>query len=191
MIPYSNRIAAGAFTFAGQSYQLKNADQHAIHGDVRRRPWVTEEQSPQRLVCTFDSADQALSEGGDAVNWPWPFAVRAKYELSDHTRRQRLALVNRAQEPMPAGCGWHPFFNRTLTRANVSKMGASHSGATPPVHLGFQVENAYPDGYGNRIPSGPAQPPAEHQDFRTEKPLLPDNFLDTCFHGYDGQGHIT
>jgi len=139
MIPYSNRIAAGAFTFAGQSYQLKNADQHAIHGDVRRR----------------------------------------------------LALVNRAQEPMPAGCGWHPFFNRTLTRANVSKMGASHSDAAPPVHLNFQVENAYPDGYGNRIPSGPAQPPAKHQDFRTEKPLLPDNFLDTCFHGYDGQGHIT
>ena len=194
MIPYSNRIADGAFAFADQSYQLNNANQHAIHGDVRKRPWVIAEQSPQRLVCTFESADQARSEGGDAVNWPWSFAVRAEYELSDHTLRQRLALTNRAQEPMPAGCGWHPFFNRTLTRADVSKMGASHSDtapAAPPVHLNFQVESAYPDGYGNRIPSGPAQPLAEHQNFSSEKPLVPDNFLDTCFHGYNGQGHIT
>ena len=31
---------------------------------------------------------------------------------------------------------------------------------------------------------------APHQDFTSESPLAPDNFLDTCFHGYDGQGHI-
>lgn len=178
MIPYSNRIADGAFTFAGASYQLQNGEQHAIHGDVRKRPWRIEEQGPQRLVCSFSSAEQARNEGGSAVNWPWPFAVRAEYELADHTLHQRLTLTNRADSPMPAGCGWHPFFNRALTRADEL------------VLLHFQVQSAYPDGYGNRIPSGPAQPLASHQDFRSESPLTPDNFLDTCFHGYDGQGHI-
>ena len=172
MVPYSNRIADGAFSFAGESYQLQNGEQHAIHGDVRKRAWHVEEQQPHRLVGSFSSVEQ------DAVNWPWPFAVRAEYELIDQTLHQRLTLSNRADRAMPAGCGWHPFFNRVLTDA------------AEPVHLHFQVQSAYPDGYGNRIPSGPAQALAPHQDFRDEGPLAADNFLDTCFYGYDGQGHI-
>ncbi|MDP6700671.1 MAG: hypothetical protein QGH25_13555 [Candidatus Latescibacteria bacterium] len=172
MAPYSNRIADGAFTFAGQRYELQNAANHAIHGDVRNRPWTIASQSDQRLVCTFDSADC------ENVNWPWAFAVRAEYELDGPALRQRLAIENRADCPMPAGCGWHPFFNRAPTAADTA------------VHLEFQVESAYPDGYGNRIPSGRAEPLADHQDFRAAKPLAPDNFLDTCFHGYDGGGHI-
>ena len=149
MVPYSNRIANGAFAFAGRSYQLANAEQHAIHGDVRNRPWVVAEKTPQRLVCTFDSTDH------DEVNWPWPFAVCAEYQLSEQTLQQRLRLWNRGDGPMPAGFGWHPFFNRT------------------------------------RIPSGPTQPLAVHQDFSNEKPLARENFLDTCFHGYQGRGSIT
>ena len=172
MVPYSNRIADGAFTFAGQRYELRNAANHAIHGDVRNRPWTIASQSDQRLVCTFDSVDC------ENVNWPWAFAVRAEYELDGPALRQSLVLENRADRPMPAGCGWHPFFNRAPTTADTA------------VHLEFQVGSAYPDGYGNRIPSGPAEPLADHQDFRVAKPLAPDNFLDTCFHGYDGGGQI-
>ena len=172
MVPYSNRIAQGTFTFAGQKYKLQNASNHAIHGDVRKRPWTIAQQDTDRLVCTFESADC------ESVNWPWPFAVRAEYELDGPALRQRLVIENRADRPMPAGCGWHPFFNRAPTPTDTA------------VHLEFQVESAYPDGYGNRIPSGPAEPLGYHQDFRAAKPLAPNNFLDTCFHGYDGGGHI-
>ena len=173
MVPYSNRIANGAFAFAGRSYQLANAEQHAIHGDVRNRPWVVAEKTPHRLVCTFDSTDH------DEVNWPWPFAVCAEYQLSEQTLQQRLRLWNRGDGPMPAGFGWHPFFNRTLTRGDE------------PVHLHFEVQSAYPDDNNTRIPSGPAQPLLEHQDFSNERPLARENFLDTCFHGYQGRGSIT
>ena len=172
MVPYSNRIAQGTFTFAGQQYKLQNASNHAIHGDVRKRPWTIAQQDTDRLVCTFKSADC------ENVNWPWPFAVRAEYELDGPALRQRLVIENRADRPMPAGCGWHPFFNRAPTPTDSA------------VHLEFQVEGAYPDGYGNRIPSGPTEPLGYHQDFRAAKPLAPNNFLDTCFHGYDGSGHI-
>ena len=172
MVPYSNRIAQGTFTFAGQKYKLQNASNHAIHGDVRKRPWTIAQQDTDRLVCTFESVDF------ESVNWPWPFAVRAEYELDGPALRQRLVIENRADRPMPAGCGWHPFFNRAPTPTDTA------------VHLEFQVESAYPDGYGNRIPSGPAEPLGYHQDFRAAKPLAPNNFLDTCFHGYDGGGHI-
>ncbi len=172
MVPYSNRIADGSFTFAGECHQLQNGEQHAIHGDVRKRAWHVEEQQPHRLICSFSSAEY------NDINWPWPFAVRAEYELTEHTLQQRLTLSNRADRSMPAGCGWHPFFNRTLTQDGE------------PAHLHFQVQSAYPDGYDNRIPSGPTQALALHQDFTGESPLAPDNFLDTCFYGYDGQGHI-
>ncbi|MCB0085739.1 MAG: hypothetical protein KDE47_32580, partial [Caldilineaceae bacterium] len=35
MLPYSNRIENGRFTFAGQTHQLAHGEHHAIHGDTR------------------------------------------------------------------------------------------------------------------------------------------------------------
>ena len=49
MVPYSNRIEDGRFSFLKKNYQLDNADQHAIHGDVRERPWHTEGSDQTRL----------------------------------------------------------------------------------------------------------------------------------------------
>jgi aldose 1-epimerase len=173
MVPYSNRIENGAFTFQNQHYQLERGAEHAIHGDVRTRPWKTEGQTQTRLCCSFDS------RAHENINWPWPFAVRAEYELQNSTLVARLALWNRGDSPMPAGFGWHPYFNRVLTSPGE------------PAHLCFQAQSAYPDANDNRIPSGPPQPLAPHQDFSTERPLTPDSFLDTCLRSYDGGGHIT
>ncbi|MFC1525957.1 hypothetical protein ACFL6X_04000 [Candidatus Latescibacterota bacterium] len=172
MAPYSNRIADGRFTFAGREHQLANAEQHAIHGDVRDRPWEIEDRTPSRLVCRWSSPD---CEG---VNWPWPFEVRAEYEVAGLELRQRLVVWNRGDEPMPAGCGWHPYFSRQLTPDDGE------------VRLCLQAEGAYPDAHDTRIPSGPPEAPAPHQDFGQERALDPESFLDTCFCGYDGRGHI-
>jgi aldose 1-epimerase len=80
---------------------------------------------------------------------------------------------------MPAGFGWHPYYSRRLTRQDET------------VQLQFAVVGVYPDANNNRIPSGPGQPPAEHQDFRSKRALAPDLFLDMCCYGYDGNGSIT
>jgi len=173
MVPYSNRIENGTFTFQNQRHQLERGTEHAIHGDVRTRPWKTEEQTRTHLCCSFDS------RAHQNVNYPWPFAARAEYEIENRAFVARLTLWNRGASPMPAGFGWHPYFNRALTSPEE------------PVHLCFQAQSAYPDANDNRIPSGPPQPLAPHQDFSTEKPLTPDNFLDTCLRDYDGGGHIT
>jgi aldose 1-epimerase len=79
---------------------------------------------------------------------------------------------------MPAGLGWHPFYNRALTRPDE------------PVYLQMAVQAVYPDAHGNRIPSGPPEPLSPAQDFSQARLLAPDAFLDTCFQGYDGRGHI-
>jgi aldose 1-epimerase len=173
MVPYSNRIEDGAFTFEGQSYQLKGAEQHAIHGDVRTRAWKTVEQTATSLHCTFHSVQY------ENVNWPWPFEARAEYQIQGSVFSQRLALWNRGDSPMPAGFGWHPYFVRTVTREGE------------PVHLRFTVAGIYPDANDNRIPSGPARPPSAEQDHSLGKLLDPDDFWDACCQGYDGNGSIT
>ena len=172
MIPYSNRIENGRFTFAGQTYQLANGASHAIHGDTRKRVWRVSESTETRLSCSFESSEY------EAVNWPWPFAATVTYELDAMTFCSEITLWNRGETPMPAGFGWHPYFMRSLTRPDE------------PVNLQMQVTHAYPDANGNRIPSGPAQPLTPLQDFSQGKRLEPDTPLDTCFYGYDGKGRI-
>jgi aldose 1-epimerase len=172
MVPYSNRIEGGTFTFQGQRYQLAGAAHHAIHGDVRSRPWTVEGGTSEQIRCSFRSAEHS------EVNWPWPFEARAEYTVQENVFSSRLMLWNRGDFPMPAGFGWHPYFSRMLTQEGE------------PVHLCFHVAAVYPDANDNRIPSGPAQQLASEQDFSGERPLRPEQFLDACFQGYNGDGYI-
>ena len=173
MIPYSNRIENGHFVFQGQAYQLANGEKHASHGDTRARPWVVEEASDTLIRCSFDSRLHGQ------VNWPWPFTAELTYELKDNVLASRITIWNQGDSTMPAGTGWHPYYNRTLTRADE------------PVEVYYNVGSVYPDVNDNRIPSGPSQPLAPNQNFSTPKELAPDNFIDVCFYGYDGNGFIS
>ena len=173
MVPYSNRIENGAFSFQGQTYQLEGAERHAIHGDVRTRAWKIEHWAVTALKCSFNSVEY------ENVNWPWPFEARAEYSLEEGVFSQRLSLWNRGTSAMPAGFGWHPYFMRTVIREGE------------PVHLRFAVAGAYPDAHDNRIPSGPPQPLTAQQDHSMGKLLDPDDFWDACLQGYDGKGTIT
>ncbi len=172
MIPYSNRIENGRFTFMGNAYRLSNGENHAIHGDVRYRPWQVEKIENHALVCWF------RSRTFDNINWPWALDCRAEYAVSGNRFSSRLTLWNRADTPMPAGMGWHPYFSRQLGKPEE------------PVHLCFKTETVYPDADDSRIPSGPPGKVSEDQDFSKEKPLDPETFLDACFFDYDGNGTI-
>ena len=172
MVPYSNRIESGNFVFGAAEYQLENGENHAIHGDVRGREWTIEESEKNRLGCRFMTGNQV------GMNWPWSFEAYVEYSLDAGIFTSQLTLWNRGDTPMPAGFGWHPYFSRSLTKDGE------------PVYLKFQVNSAYPDANNNRIPSGIPQALKENQDFSVERQLMADNFLDTCFYGYNGQGHI-
>ena len=172
MVPYSNRIEHGTFTFQGQVYQLRNGENHAIHGDVRFRPWSVVEQTPHSLCCEFYSRDHM------DVNWPWPFEARVEFALDNSALTSKIILWNRGHAAMPAGLGWHPYFSRTLTCVDE------------PVRVRFTAAGVYPDANDNRIPSGPPQSPDGDLDFSDEKLLSPDFFIDSCYQGFDGNGHI-
>ena len=168
LIPYSNRLRDGRFSFGGKSYQLRHAEKHAIHGDVRDRPLRVLEDSEDRVVLEFKS-----DEVSD-LNFSFRFSARIIYALEGFELSCRIELVNVGTESMPAGCGFHPYFNRRLP------------GSTGEVELQIKVSGVYPG--ETPLPTGPAIPIAPQQDFSTQRPL--NVVLDHCFACWDRQALI-
>ena len=168
LIPYSNRLRNGRFSFAGKSYQLCDADKHAIHGDVRDRALGVLEHTEDRVVMEFNSAE--VSD----LNFPFPFSTRVTYILEGFGLSSRIELTNTGSEAMSAGGGFHPYFNRRLP------------GSTGEVELQLRVGGIYPG--DTPLPTGPAVPIAHQQAFSTQRPL--DVVLDHCFAGWDRQAVI-
>jgi aldose 1-epimerase len=172
MIPYSNRIENGKFSFEKKEYQLKNGEKHSIHGDTRKRKWNYQQISQSRIICNFNSADF------NDINWPWSFSAEVDYTLTGNTFTSKITLKNNGTTSMPAGFGWHPYYNRSLTQENE------------PVFVQFKTEGVYPDVNNTCIPSGTPEKPSKKQDFVTEKQLDSKIHIDSCYQGYDGKGHI-
>lgn len=171
MLPYSNRIRDGHFRFNGVDHQLDDAPNHAIHGALRNRAWRVTECSAQAMACEYDSARDG------EINWPWPITARLRYSLMQDTLHGEMSLTNTGETAMPAGMGWHPYFCRLIDQASPE--------------LQLPVSGAYPDTNGDCMPDGAsiALPPA--LDFRTKRPLDPNQRIDHCLSGLHGAVHIT
>ena len=168
LIPYSNRLRDGRFSFADKSYQLRNAEKHAIHGDVRDRPLTVLEHTEDGVVLEFNS--QEVSD----LNFPFRFSARVTYALVGFELTSRIKLMNTGNEPMPAGCGFHPYFHRRLP------------GSTGEVELQIKVGGVYPG--DTPLPTGPAVPIGPEQDFSIQRSL--NRVLDHCFAGWDRRALI-
>ena len=172
MIPYSNRIENGTFSFENHIYNLAHSELHSIHGDVRNRRWEIDRKTAESIVCTLNSSHYST------MNWPWDFFAQASFTLDDFALHMTLSITNNGSTSMPAGLGWHPYFNRKITSNGE------------PVLLHFPLDGAYPDADSTRIPSGPLAPLNPGQNFNTERELLHNNHLDLCYHGFN-EGSIS
>lgn len=111
LVPFSNRIAYGRFTWEGQSYQLARNfgdHPHTIHGVGWQNPW-------QMMEITDASVDLALdwaAQGEQVHHWPFPFAASLRYALDASGLTVILGVTNRWSHPAPAGLGLHPYFPR-------------------------------------------------------------------------------
>jgi aldose 1-epimerase len=134
MAPWVGRTRRGWFSFAGSDYQLPiNLGPHAIHGTVFNQPW-----RPLDPPFTFE-----IDTG---PHWPFPGVVRQEVRLGEGRLDLRLE-VHSVEGPMPAACGWHPWFRR--------QVGASTA------HESVTVGHILPrdaDGISGREP-GPVPPP--------------------------------
>lgn len=172
MVPYSNRIKDGKFSWQGQDYQLRDPEVHSRHGDVRKRAWEVVEHSADKLVCHFSSSTYA------DINWPWPFTADVVYYLDGSALVSELTITNVSETAFPVGTGWHPFFCRSLCHKDE------------PVFIQMKTEKVFPDANDDRVPSGPSEAIPTLGDFSEPRQLDPNYFIDDCRTGYDGKGSI-
>ena len=170
LIPFANRVAAGRFSFAGQSYQLARNfgdDPNAIHGNAWMRPWTVAGSGDRdaRLVLDFKPV------GGQEAHWP--FAYRAEQHIALEHDRVRITLSVRNQDtrPFPAGLGLHPYVARS-----------------PESVLRFEADSFWTTGVdGLPVAREAVHGALEFSDGR----LLGAQVIDTCYAGWAGQATVT
>ena len=107
LVPYSNRIRDGRFTFEGREIRLPRNfgdHPHSIHGHGWQAPWQVAEAAADAAVMEYRHR---------ADDWPFDYTARQHVRLDDEGLTVTLELVNRGDGAMPAGLGLHPYFPRT------------------------------------------------------------------------------
>lgn len=173
LVPFSNRIKYGAFSFEGKDYTIGKSylggpnGIHASHGQGWQFPWQVVEQSPDRCVLSFDF-DPARTEMSKL--WPFAYVARQVFELHDNGMTQRLSVTNTGKVNMPCGLGTHPYFPKvpgTTLQAVVKGL--------------WEIDDEV-------IPVRQVAVPSEY-DF-IEPKSLDQAKLDSCFSGYGGMMQI-
>jgi galactose mutarotase-like enzyme len=104
MAPWAGRTRDGRFTHEGVEHRLPVEPKHApdaIHGTVRRRPWVVERADPRQVHLSTELGP----------DWPWPGWCEHRIRLEDDRVELELSLHAPAGgDPYPATMGWHPWF---------------------------------------------------------------------------------
>jgi aldose 1-epimerase len=169
LIPYSNRIAHGRFSFEGMEHRLAlnfGDHPHSIHGNAWQKQWQVAEADDARcrLVLVHHP------EGDEARGWPFAYRAEQLFELSPDGLMLTLSLMNQDHRAMPAGLGLHPFF-------------PERSG----VRLQFAAWRVYPNGEDSLPMDGIPVPEDWNYAIMRE---LGDPRLDNCFAGWDGTARI-
>jgi aldose 1-epimerase len=113
LVPYSNRIRAGRFSFRDRAIVEplnRPPERHAIHGHGWQARWQ---------ATDVRAAEAQLEYRHPAGAWPWAYHATQRFTLEPASLTVELSLSNRSDAPMPAGIGWHPYFPRTR-RATIT-----------------------------------------------------------------------
>jgi aldose 1-epimerase len=169
LIPYSNRIAQGRFSFEGVEHRLAlnfGDHPHSIHGNAWQRPWQVVQADDARCCLVLVHRP----EGDEARGWPFTYRAEQLFELSPNGLTLTVSLENEDDRTMPAGLGLHPFFPKR-----------------PGVRLQFSAERVYPNGEDS-LPMDSISVP-DNWSYRTMRELGEPR-LDNCFVGWDGTARI-
>lgn len=118
LVPFSNRIGEGRFTWDGKPVTLARnfpPEPHAIHGVGFERSW-------QVLSRANDSALLALLHRPDA-GWPWAFEARQRITLTEDALTLDLSAVNLEVQAAPLAFGHHPYIPRSGARLTFHAQG--------------------------------------------------------------------
>lgn len=122
MVPWVNRIAAGRFTHQGRSVRLPapiEGELHALHGHGWLAPWTETEVDDDFAVLACRHVPG---------HWPWAYEARQTFALEPGRVSLSLSVTNLTDDPMPAGLGFHPYFE-SPARLSATVDGMWHTDA--------------------------------------------------------------
>lgn len=163
LVPWSNRIGGGRFTFDGRVIDVprtRDDEPYPLHGHGWRMPW------------------QPVADSGHAIELaarveharPFRYLARLRYALAANTLRMTLTVRNEG-EPLPFGLGVHPFFPRTAdVRLHAPATGMWHAA---PDHLPTMMEA-----------------PPSSTDFGAARRLEAGAGINHSFEGWNGHAEI-
>ncbi|HIO60621.1 MAG TPA: aldose 1-epimerase [Deltaproteobacteria bacterium] len=128
LVPFSNRIRNGRFSFQGQQINLPPnfpPEVHTIHGHGWKVPWNVTEATEIRAEIEYHHFSD---------EWPFPYTARQVFELTDSALTFIMQITNSGKTMMPAGIGLHPYFVRTplaTITAKTEKMWVNDSENIP------------------------------------------------------------
>jgi aldose 1-epimerase len=101
MLPWANRLDGGRI--AGHAMPInRTAEDTAIHGLARDRPWKVVSAAPDQVVL-----QQRLTFA------PFDYTARLTVSLDADGLVMEMTLRHEGSAPEPYGMGWHPWFTRS------------------------------------------------------------------------------
>jgi aldose 1-epimerase len=164
LVPYSNRIGHGRFSFEGADYTLRlNFDNqtNAIHGVGWQSRWRIDRAEAASAVLSLAHRPQ----GEVADLWPFAFDAHQTFELTSNGLAITLCVRNMDQRNMPAGIGFHPYFVRS-----------------PKTTLAFDAEGVWLSG-ADKLPAERSR--AAEWDYSKPR-IVVERPLDHAFFGWKG-----
>ena len=104
LVPFSNRVRDGRFTFRSREARLSPnlpPQPHPLHGQGWRAAWS---------VARSDERSAELRFRHEPGEWPWTYDSSQRFELDDSGLTVLLSCTNRSGDEMPCGLGLHPYF---------------------------------------------------------------------------------
>lgn len=165
LVPFSNRISDGGFTYQGEHYSiLPNLDgeELPIHGDGFQKPWSVERHDETRIDLRFENG---------AIG-PYKYVAQLQYTLSNSSLLMELEVRSTSDNNLPFGAGFHPWFprnERTRLLFEASAVWLEDEKHLPTKKVGLAEQPEW--------------------DFSTDK-NLPVNLINNCFTNWAGSAAI-
>ena len=104
LVPFSNRIREGRFSFRARNVTLApnmTGDPSPLHGQGWLAPWKMLRSNSRSMEMEY------VHEPGE---WPWRYEARQSFDLDESGLSLALTCRNLSDEAMPCGLGQHPYF---------------------------------------------------------------------------------
>ena len=169
LLPFSNRIRAGKFSWDGLqlTLPLHPGEHHAMHGFGHTAEW-------KLLDCDDSSAEMLYSHAAGEHGWPWAFEARQKIALDAGALSMKLEFRNLSDDalpPMPLGAGFHPYFPRRFAQ-----------------HVAFDAQQLW-HADAEHVATGVGEITAQH-DYRSARAIAADDELTYYYGGWQRQASV-